>query len=1098
MHYSDVESFVLVNDTSFRVTTPKLTIADLKTIAASHGIFFHSKMNHKTLQLAIEGHICHNCSTFVSVFELIDHELIESDRKLSHSVAVRKSRHKHIEKYKKQNLAAVQKYKRNHPEIQSQQNLAAVYKFALQNPDKHSQQNLAAVQKFALQNPDKHSQQNLAAVQKFALQNPNKHSQQHLSAVNKYKLKNPEKFRKQNLTAVQKFKLENPDRHRQIHQHAVKAYREKTQFPPDPPSMRLQHTIVSDFCKETSPNKFIEAGCAVCGKLTLESQLKYFSDTDLTPLIQEGVTQIERQSSDDPIVSSDAPVLIDGLDRICKSCYKSLSKGKRPVHSLANGLWLGEVPMELSDLSYTEQLLIARVRHNRCIVRVSSGMHKMRANAITFANPTPKIYNILPPPIEDLDEVLAFIYTGPCKPTRSDFERTPLLVRRNKVATALNWLKLNHCDYFDLEISEKNLAQYPENDIPVVVEYRKSFSNKNPESTAVHDMEEEEGTETGMCPFVVHGLTGEEYTTKSLKAIKAIALKHLKDNKNILAIGHSKDPQSIYSNPQLFPQMMPWLFPYGLGGIGNCLIQGNISEIKHKRHLLMYYDKRFQKDPHFPLIAFNHEQIKQATTGGYLLAEKEKFDTISQRLMDVDVGVLNYIARKMEDGEKVIPETDEEKLCFQLIKDIDHVGSHVKGSLTNKKYMRNEIWSLISFAGAPSWFITFSPADNMHPISLYYADTKEEFTPELRGYDERYRLIAENPVAGARFFDMMVRLFIKHVLGVKSTHTGFYGDTEAYYGTVEQQGRLTLHMHMLLWLRGSLSPQEIRDRIMDPNSDFQKAFVEYLESVHIGEFMTGTMDEVKAQVAANSQNKDYKDPTQTLPEMPPPICKGNHDITSDYICRDCSNLKSWWQQFRETVDDLILHSNVHNCGRYKSGNEKVNQKDRPSCINKHGKCRARFPRPVFDCTEVDPQSGALNVKKGEAWINTLTPVVTYLLRCNTDVTSLLSGTSIKAIVAYISDYITKPGLKTYSIFDTIRSVFDKNTEMLGSSMKTKDKARKLITQITNALTAKLEIGGPMAALYLLGNPDHYTSHRFIPVYWKNYVRQVLNAWTSRG
>jgi hypothetical protein len=26
----------------------------------------------------------------------------------------------------------------------------------------------------------------------------------------------------------------------------------------------------------------------------------------------------------------------------------------------------------------------------------------------------PKIYNILPPPSEELDEVLAFIYTGPC------------------------------------------------------------------------------------------------------------------------------------------------------------------------------------------------------------------------------------------------------------------------------------------------------------------------------------------------------------------------------------------------------------------------------------------------------------------------------------------------------------------------------------------------------------------------------------------------------------------------------------------------------------------------------------------------------------
>jgi hypothetical protein len=91
----------------------------------------------------------------------------------------------------------------------------------------------------------------------------------------------------------------------------------------------------------------------------------------------------------------DGPVLDHNLDRICKTCHRSISKGNRPLLALANGKWIGEVPKELSDLSYTEQLLVARIRHDRCIVCVSSGMHKMRANAITFANPTPKIYNVL-------------------------------------------------------------------------------------------------------------------------------------------------------------------------------------------------------------------------------------------------------------------------------------------------------------------------------------------------------------------------------------------------------------------------------------------------------------------------------------------------------------------------------------------------------------------------------------------------------------------------------------------------------------------------------------------------------------------------------
>jgi len=225
----------------------------------------------------------------------------------------------------------------------------------------------------------------------------------------------------------------------------------------------------------------------------------------------------------------------------------------------------------------------------------------------------------------------------------------------------------------------------------------------------------------------------------------------------------------------------------------------------------MYYDKQFQKDPHFPLIAFNHEQMKESTTAGYLTAERKVFHDITDRLMSVDLKALSELTKRMTDGERVQPETEQEKLCFKLINDLDHVNGHVSGSITQKKYMRNEIWFLISYFGAPSWFITFSPADNMHPISLYFADTKETFSPELKPNDERYRLISQNPVAGARFFHFMVEMFIKHVLGVGQEHPGLYGKTAAYYGAVEQQGRLTLHLHMLLWILNSLSPQEIRD-----------------------------------------------------------------------------------------------------------------------------------------------------------------------------------------------------------------------------------------------------------------------------------------------
>ena len=471
--------------------------------------------------------------------------------------------------------------------------------------------------------------------------------------------------------------------------------------------------------------------------------------------------------------------------------------------------------------------------------------------------------------------------------------------------------------------------------------------------------------------------------------------------------------------------------------------------------------------------------MREGTTGGYLLAEKQSFPVIADRLLNLNSDTLSDIAKRMANGERLKPQTLEEKACFQVIHDLDHVGRHVQGSITNKKYMRNEIWSLISFMGAPSWFITFSPADNRHPICLYFADTQEKFSPTIRAPDECYRLIANNPVAGARFFHFMVEAFIEQVLGVGQHHRGLYGKTSAYYGTVEQQGRLTLHFHLLLWIRGALTPQEIRDRIMDPDSEFQKQMVEYLEGVHQGEFISGNMESVRVGVEEAEKSESYENPTKTLPECPPPACKQK----TCKGCFNCTLLSVWWHKFKHTVDDLLWRSNVHKCGDncYANGRES---------------CKSQFPRELFNETMVEPEMGALNMKKGEAQMNTFTPLLTFLLRCNTDVTSLLSGTAIKAVVAYVTEYVTKPGLKTYSIFDTIHSVFDRNSELIGGTGKQREKARKLLTQIVNALTSKIEIGGPMASLYLLKHPDHYTSHKFKTFYWKSYVREVQSIWKS--
>ncbi|TFK62682.1 hypothetical protein BDN72DRAFT_732555, partial [Pluteus cervinus] len=208
-----------------------------------------------------------------------------------------------------------------------------------------------------------------------------------------------------------------------------------------------------------------------------------------------------------------------------------------------------------------------------------------------------------------------------------------------------------------------------------------------------------------------------------------------------------------------------------------------------------------------------------------------------------------------------------------------------------------------------------------------------------------------------------------------------------------------------LWILNTLTPQEIKEKILDGDSIFCKQLINYLESVHVGEFITGSQVEVTEKVKVDMLDEDkYKNPIENLP-TPPASCDCS---SNDNIHQINCAYSEWLNRYKFEIDDIILKSNIHRC-----------------MDNPYGKCRARFPRPIFKETQIDLETGTIFMKKLEQWINTYTPVFSYLFRCNTDVTSLKSGTAIKGVVQYVTNYITKSALKTHVMFEVIRSVFDK-------------------------------------------------------------------------
>ncbi|KAH9848080.1 hypothetical protein C2E23DRAFT_740340 [Lenzites betulinus] len=289
---------------------------------------------------------------------------------------------------------------------------------------------------------------------------------------------------------------------------------------------------------------------------------------------------------------------------------------------------------------------------------------------------------------------------------------------------------------------------------------------------------------------------------------------------------------------------------------------------------------------------------------------------------------------------------------------------------------------------------------------------------------------------------------------------------------------------MLVWISHCPSPQEIRDRLL-ADSEFESQLLGWLEACHFGDFATSTEEKLAEELeevyyerqsdgtmlCRTRLKRHIRDPATTLPRRPP----------SQFSEAGDQSLKSWHRSFLEDTDRVVFcsnrHDRSHGKGCWRSGDP--------------GYCCARFPRELFEQNQVDRNSGAIRFAKKEAWINTYNIVLSNVLRSNSDLTCLLSGTQVKAIIAYVTDYVTKSSLTTHGFFETVRAVLDRNTDLLAPHDTDRaDAARALVVKIVNALSGAAELGGPAVCAYLLGNPDHYTSEVFKVFHWRSYVRKV--------
>ncbi|CAF2866381.1 unnamed protein product [Rotaria sp. Silwood2] len=957
---------------------------------------------------------------------------------------------------------------------------------------------------------------------------------------------------------------------------------------PEPISRDLKETRLQQFLEQMSMSVLAEATCAVCNVRTPAKDSKKIPISkipnihllkvpqelnDLTINIQSPPLQHSRRDTeisannnntkitehakspsifDSPSFYCQNDVILykSGLFQqnkvdmciLCQKCHGALSKGSIPKFSAANNMWLGDIPAELQGLTIPEEKLISLYRHNSCIVKLHSPFHStttaqtaLKGNCITFLQNVPNIVNSLPLKLDDLCDTLKVIFVGARPPERIHLKKV-LTVRKKKIIQALHWLKKYNVLYQNVNINLENIAQLPEDDVPECImstlEQKLGDEDIQSERTGyVPDpfSDPTEHTTADTIPISNSGVldvngssvSSDEIANYLLHKIKNDGTKEQMDTENVYLIPHSSKPVNEYFNPKLLVGLYPTLFCYGRGAPEDQSRPVKVNLREHIRYLLSYNDRRFETNHSFIFVVFNLLQRRDACFHAQLIATKPYFRASAdeiQSLKSKDIEMaLDNISKKTYSSES-------NSVLNKLFHHIKTIGGRVMGSAYSRTALRTCIHALIYNQGLPSIFLTLNPADIHSPVALYFAGVKLDLdniqiAQLMMTTYKRAEIIAFHPVATAKFFHLLISNILNTMIS-----GGVLGPIKAYFGTVESQGRGSLHLHLLIWLDHEMKPADMKQKIQ--NADFREKLIAYLEDIikeDLDEFknkhvfenldmprtfntpprlsqdniyaalrtidLTGLTKNInkspvwstpiKQQLSPSIPytspllNKSLQTPTHDRPTSIMNVLHNQSNINPACLPTPNPSLPNFAARFRADVVQLVETDNKHKhsdtCYKYcdpKQGDKKI--------------CRLLMPRKLVPVSTIDPDTGHISMRRSDPWINNFNEYIISACRSNMDIKFIWNGSDAKALVYYITDYVTKMSLSFHDTFALVQKSITSFQNSLQQTSKESaiEKSRKLVLRCYNTLASQQELSGVQVASYLMNWDDHYTTHKF--------------------
>ena len=542
-----------------------------------------------------------------------------------------------------------------------------------------------------------------------------------------------------------------------------------------------------------------------------------------------------------------------------------------PKFALANWLYYGhdELPHDVkhafADASPVEKVLVSRARASKICMKFSdvpghelaqtdrrTSQTRIKGNVAIHPQDATHLNDALPPTRDVVkDLVCAIFVSGKTKVTKDNVENlrpAPMLARKSRLQLMIQFLLQRNVNYkvsgefrgfsqanMDLLFGGDNTTATDEG-IPCGIEI--STMETNDALEAATDgyvpgvMPVPSETDTDMLLDSV-GFVAKDYTHSDYRQMKHRALKHCLEGGRFVQSRAGSQFIPDFQEPGLLSWLFPHLDPWGIGGFFDPRRERPLKLWEQLKYMIMVHGSPCRNDANFSFVFYNVKQKNDVFNSVTFKVPAKRRDQVVRHLMSIDVKSLDALSRKYQINPRYRPENQEEKHITRILSRVTTVACDLPGSNGYKIGLRNQIRALINFIGTPTLFVTLNPSDLNHPLVQLYAGYDVSLEEEMRGEElsewNRKVTVAKNPAACARFFHTIMSKFIWIILRYNRPGKGLFGKCTGYFGTVEAQGRGTLHCHMLIWLAGHLPPQKLRDTL-DQSAEYKRAYIAWAES----------------------------------------------------------------------------------------------------------------------------------------------------------------------------------------------------------------------------------------------------------------------------